>query len=355
MQEPNQTSAALLKPSTAQPAPLPGAKPASGLSPLTKLAIAAFLCFLFMCGEIVGGILANSIAILTDAAHLSSDLLGFGFSISAIIIAKRPSNLRASFGYHRSEVIGATSSLLVLWVLTAWLVIEAVHRFIHPQEVDGFIMLITSTAGLIINIVIGSVLYTAPEVVEDPAYSLSKSSELGDILDPKDPENLYREGHNTKNINVRAAFIHVLGDLIQSAGVILASIIIFVKPEWKQADPICTFFFALLVLCTSLPVMAECISILMERTPAELDTDEIVKDLQKVAGVRGIHDLHVWLLSPGKPSFSCHILSDNPNVTLVKASRIIKKKFGIAHTTIQVELWSENQPKLDCTSNLHQI
>ena len=355
MQEPGQTSAALLKDPKSEPAQLPALQPAPGLSPLAKLLIAAFLCFTFMCGEIAGGILANSIAILTDAAHLSSDLLGFGFSISAIIIARRPANLRASFGYHRSEVIGAISSLLVLWVLTAWLVIEAVHRFLHPQEVDGLIMLITSSAGLIINIIIGSVLYTAPEVVEDPAYSLSRSSDLGDILDPKDPENQYREGHNTKNINVRAAFIHVLGDLIQSAGVILASVIIFVKPEWKQADPICTFFFALLVLCTSLPVMAECLSILMERTPAELDTEEIVKDLRKVVGVRDIHDLHVWLLSPGKPSFSCHILSDNPNLTLVKASRLLKKKFGIAHTTIQVELWSETQPKLDCTSNLHQL
>lgn len=154
---------------------------------------------------------------------------------------------------------------------------------------------------------------------------------------------------------MRAAFIHVLGDLIQSAGVILASVIIYIEPSWEQADPICTFFFALLVLCTSLPVMGECLSILMERTPAELDTDEIVKDLKKIVGVKEIHDLHVWLLSPGKPSLSCHIQSDNPHLTLVKASRLIRKKFGIQHTTIQVELVSEVEGKLDCTSNLHHI
>ena len=147
---------------------MPKAPPPRGMSPLAKLMIAALLCFIFMCGEIVGGLLANSIAILTDAAHLSSDLLGFGFSITAILIARRPASLRASFGYHRSDVIGAISSLLVLWVLTAWLVIEAVARFINPQDVDGMIMLITSTAGLIINILIGTVLYQAPEVVEDP-------------------------------------------------------------------------------------------------------------------------------------------------------------------------------------------
>ena len=137
-----------------------------------------------------------------------------------------------------------------------------------------------------------------------------------------------------ENVNLRAALIHVIGDLIQSIGVIIAAIIIYFRPEWSIADPICTFLFSILVLFTTIPVVVDCIKVLMEGTPDEVDIEELYTDLASVKGVEAVHDLHVWSLSMGKLAMSSHIGSDTPLVTLKKATRLCRLKYQILHSTI---------------------
>jgi len=153
-----------------------------------------------------------------------------------------------------------------------------------------------------------------------------------------------------ENVNIRAAFIHVLGDLIQSVGIVIAAILIYIFPEWKWIDPICTFVFCILVLFTTFPIMYNLIRVLCEGTPMGLNVDKITADLKKVQGAVDIHDIHVWSLSVGKSAMSAHLTSTTPMVTLRKATRLMKKKYKIFHTTIQVE---QSGTKYQCKSDLH--
>jgi len=147
-----------------------------------------------------------------------------------------------------------------------------------------------------------------------------------------------------ENINVRAAFIHVLGDLLQSVGVIIAAIIIKIKPEWGIVDPICTFLFSVIVLFTTFGISKDCIRVLMEGTPTNVNITRMRTDIENSdPSIVGVHDLHVWGLNMGKAAMSCHIDSTNPMKSLKYATRIINRKYKILHTTIQVEQTFDSQ------------
>jgi zinc transporter 2 len=162
--------------------------------------------------------------------------------------------------------------------------------------------------------------------------------------------------HDHENLNVRASIIHILGDILQSIGVIIASILIWISPEkLKLADPIVTFIFAIIVFYTTLQVVKDCIFVLMEGTPAEMDIEEFEQMLHNIEGVVEVHDLHVWSLGVGKPSMSAHIYATNDTVAVLKRATKVCRSFGIYHSTIQVETTQDKKHEdyIECAHNIH--
>lgn len=382
-----------------------------------KLIWTCIICTIFMVIEIIGGYLANSIAIMSDAAHLLSDLFGFAVSILSIYISRKVATSSMSFGYHRAEIIGALASVTLIWALTIWLLYEATLRIINPPEVDGFIMLLVAVIGFTFNLVMGIVLtYKGvghshglqkcnhdhshgdshahghehhhehkgkhKDFEEDKKHSRhhehdkhehehghgqqgkhssSDSEDLNfdhrshhsDTEIKKKSKGLKDEEENNTNVNLRAAIIHVIGDALQNLGVIVAGAIIYFFPGASIVDPICTYIFSIIVVFTTVRIVKDCITILMESTPTDIDLQELEKDLKSIEGVTEIHDLHVWCLSLGKVSLSCHITSKYTQATLKQAKRILKKKYKIEQVTLQVED-CKNKHNFDCKHNLHQ-
>lgn len=414
---------------------------------LRKLWVVSGICLVFMVIEIIGGYLASSIAIMSDAAHLLSDFLGFIISIASIYVSRRKATAQMSFGYHRAEVIGAMVSVNIIWGLTIWLLYEATLRMFTNPKVDGLIMLITAVIGFVFNIVMGLILAYqgidhnlhhhhhdedegAHGHVPKPAlkraqtmlHSKKSNEDVGrrgsldshskiqhsttmnldkhdghlhedekvkgknksdnhehkhkenehkhkhrintsgdqelDVTPTQSPKNndhpnhAHGFSHNHENVNLRAALIHVIGDAVQNLGVVIAGLIIYFYPEHSIADPICTVIFSIIVVFTTIRILKDCLSVLMEGSPLEFDIEELTKDLYNIRGVEEVHDLHVWSLSVGKISLSCHLISTNPQITLKKASKLCRDKYKINHATIQVEHVSDKLAH-DCTHDLH--
>uniref|UniRef100_A0A6A7FY60 Zinc transporter 2-like isoform X2 n=2 Tax=Hirondellea gigas TaxID=1518452 RepID=A0A6A7FY60_9CRUS len=360
---------------------------------ITKLLITSVLTLLFMITEIVGGYLANSIAIMSDAAHMFSDLTSFIVSLTAISLAMRPASRQMNFGYHRAEVLGALISVLMIWVITGVLVYAAAQRVMSMEfVVDGDTMIIVAALGVIMNIIQGIVLHSgggghghshgglgSARLHSDSNASAITSS--GDHQDQQ-PDNSstqvnvtvepssdavttttntngtgprqnsaptnnnsssnhnHSHDHEDNNINIRAAFIHVIGDLLQSVGVLVAAYIIRYYPEYKIADPICTFLFSVLVMFTTVPIIRDLGRVLMEGVPLGVDYTAICAHLTALPGVRMVHSLHVWTLTIDKNACSVHLAvsSDcDPDSVLRGAQRVIRSRHHIYHTTIQVE------------------
>ena len=330
---------------------------------IKKLTWVCVICTIFMIIEIIGGYLANSIAIMSDAAHLLSDLLGFIISIISIYISRKVAKNHMSYGYHRAEIIGALVSIVLIWALTIWLLYEATLRIINTPQVDGLIMIIIAVIGFSFNVIMGVVLAKSGvphshglhshghdhehEHEHEHEHQRDSSDEEIALHDEDEHE------HKNTNVNLRASFIHVLGDALQNVGVLIAGVIIFLFPRFSIADPICTYIFSIIVGLTTIRILKDCIFVLMEGSPVDIDIEELEKDLKEIKGVKEIHDLHVWSLSMGKISLSCHICCDDPQKTLKKAKKMIAKKYKIDHITIQVE--DNNQNKISCKNDLHHI
>ena len=320
-----------------------------------KLKIISVVCCSFMIIEFICGYLAGSLAIMSDATHLLSDLAGFLISLFSLIVAMKPADRNFTFGYHRFEVLGALASILIIWGLTIWLLMAAIWRIRHPNPIVGFLMVCIAAGGLLFNIIMNRVLSYNPVVnsMDSGMGAIKKNSEdLNDnennlkerLLD--DDNNLAEEElleHNLKaddNPVIRAAYIHILGDMIQSAGVLIAALIIYffqdTHPRVRIVDPICTFGFAIVVLCTTFPVSRDCFYVLLESTPRDLDIESLYNDLSSIEGVISVHDIHLWNISIGRPSIALHIICENPDIQLKIATQTCKK-YGIKHCTIQTE------------------
>jgi len=314
-----------------------------------KLIIACCICFVFMIIEVVGGILANSLAIATDAAHLLTDFASFMISLFALWLATRPATKRMSFGWYRAEVVGALASVLMIWLVTGILVYMAVLRCLDVDsfEIDALIMLITSGLGVLVNIIMGVNLHDAGHLHSHggeaaPLIKQKKHSSHSHNGSHSDDEEANHQ-HSHTNINVRAAFIHVIGDFIQSIGVFIAALVIYFKPEWKIADPICTFLFSILVLFTTFNILKDTMNVLMEGTPRSLKYTEVRKALLGINSVKEVHNLRIWSLTMSKAAVSVHIAIDKESChkghheVLKDASALLKEKFGIQEITIQIE------------------
>ncbi|CAH1776086.1 unnamed protein product [Owenia fusiformis] len=314
-----------------------------------QLILASILCLVFMIGEIVGGVLAGSLAIMTDAAHLLTDFASFMISLLSIYLASRPATKLLSFGWHRTEIIGALLSVLLIWVVTGILVFLAIQRVMqNDYEINATIMLITSGVGVAFNFVMGCTLHTHAHSHGGGGHSHGGGDHSHGGGDHSHDESSSdsesgqknEHGHNSSNINVRAAFIHVIGDFIQSIGVMIAAFIIYFKPEWKIADPICTFIFSVLVLFTTVTILKDIIRVLMEATPSGIHYNAVKDCLFEIKGVRDVHNIRLWCLTMNKVALSCHLAivsTVRAQDILEEASKLIYTRFGIYECTMQIE------------------
>ncbi|XP_048850337.1 zinc transporter 2-like isoform X2 [Brienomyrus brachyistius] len=288
---------------------------------------ASTVCLIFIIGQVVGGCLAHSLAILADAAHLLVDFASMLLSLFSLWVASRPATKVMSFGWHRAEMLGALLSVLSIWLVTAALVSMAVWRLMSQDfHIDGGIMLITSGCAVAANIVMGITLHQSAHA-------------HGPFRNGPGPQRLQ------PNASVRGAFIHVIGDLLQSLGVLLTSYVIYFEPEYRIIDPICTFLFSVLVLGTTLTVLRDVLTVLMEGTPPGLHFTQVKQSLLSVCGVRQLHSLHIWALTVNQPMLSVHIaVEDGAEVqTLLKeASQMLQSQYGFHTITIQIEDYSED-------------
>ena len=342
-----------------------------------KLKVISSVCCTFMTIEFIFGYIAGSLAIMSDATHLLSDLAGFLISLFSLIVALKPANKNFTFGYHRFEVLGALASILIIWGLTVWLLIAAVYRIKHPNPIVGIIMVCIAAGSLVFNIIMNRILAYNPVVnamddglgaikeTKKEEESNSNEAVTMNILNNNDMnEGLldnYNTAENSKDSNnnngmnegdlehnlkaddnpvIRAAYIHILGDMIQSSGVLLAALMIYLfqdtHPGVRILDPICTFCFAIVVLCITFPVSRDCFYVLLESTPRDLDIESLYNDLSSIKGVISVHDIHLWNISIGRPSIALHIICDNPDEILKTATQTCKD-YGIKHCTIQTE------------------
>ncbi|KAJ6940630.1 hypothetical protein NC651_006690 [Populus alba x Populus x berolinensis] len=351
---------------------------------MRKLWIAVALCVVFMSAEVAGGIKANSLAILTDAAHLLSDVAAFAISLFSFWAAGWEATPRQSYGFVRIEVLGALVSIQLIWLLAGILVYEAIVRLIHDTgEVDGFLMFLVAAFGLLVNIVMALVLghdhghdhdhnhgtghshgmtVTAHHRHDDehpkhagnhPKHSKDEhrhahEEHVEPLLDKKEA----RHEKKQRNINVQGAYIHVLGDSIQSIGVMIGGAIIWYKPEWKIVDLICTLFFSVIVLGTTIKMLRNILDVLMESTPREIDATKIEKGLFEMEDVVAIHELHIWAITVGKILLACHVKirpEANADMVLDNLINYIRSEYSISHVTIQMERRSSRQAwKGDC-------
>uniref|UniRef100_A0A336MYR4 CSON003186 protein n=1 Tax=Culicoides sonorensis TaxID=179676 RepID=A0A336MYR4_CULSO len=322
-----------------------------------KLIIASILCVIFMIVEIIGGILSNSLAIATDAAHLLADLAAFMISLFALWVAARPSTKRLSFGWHRAEVIGALVSVLTIWVVTAILVYLAVLRVVNQDfELKGAPMLITSAFGILVNIIMGITLHGGHGHSHGgtPFIEKSPSTTALEEINTSGNSNDNANHQDQQNLNVRAAFIHVVSDFMQSLGVFIASLVLYFKPEWSLIDPICTFVFSILVLGTTIAIMKDALLVLMEGVPKFLDYTDVMQTFLQIPGVVRVHNLRIWALSINKIALAAHLAVEpnaNTDQILKEATRQVHKKYNFYESTLQIEEFSQEME--DCNQCLN--
>lgn len=259
--------------------------------------------------EFIGGILSNSLALLSDAVHNLSDTMAIIISYIAMIIGKKDSTAKNTFGYKRIEILAALFNAIVLIVISVYLFYEAYERFINPQPIKSKLMFIVATIGLLGN-----------------AISV--------ILLHKDSE---------KNLNIKAAYLHLIGDTLSSVGVIIGSILIYYW-EITWIDPLLTILIGLVIIKATWGIVKETVEILMQASPSSLDLKVIKSELEKHPEINNIHHIHAWSLSDSIIHFQCHAdLCGNISIKEVDQIRldlenILHKNFGIDHITIQMEL-----------------
>lgn len=369
---------------------------------MRKLFIAVVLCIVFMSVEVVGGIKANSLAILTDAAHLLSDVAAFAISLFSLWASGWEATPRQSYGFFRIEILGALVSIQMIWLLAGILVYEAIIRLINgPGEVKGLLMFVVSAFGLVVNIAMALLLghehghahshghshghgghdhehghgshehghedhtnrhHHGISVTTHHHHHHEEEGATSDAakhdhvhtheVDTTAPllESYYKdESHSQKgtekpkkqrNINVQGAYLHVLGDSIQSIGVMIGGAIIWYNPKYKILDLICTLIFSAIVLCTTIQMLRNILEVLMESTPREIDATKLEKGLCEMDEVVAIHELHIWAITVGKVLLACHVIvkpEANADMVLDKVIDYIKREYNISHVTIQIE------------------
>ncbi|XP_050759618.1 probable proton-coupled zinc antiporter SLC30A4 isoform X1 [Gymnogyps californianus] len=311
-----------------------------------RLTLAALLYLLFMTGELIGGYVANSLAIMTDALHMLTDLSGIILTLLALWLSAKSPTKRFTFGFHRLEVLSAIISVLLVYILMAFLLYEAVERTIHMDyEINGDIMLITAAVGVAVNLIMGFLLNQSGHL-----HSHSHSHPHSHVPQSNSPNTVHSSSHGHSSLAVRAAFVHALGDLVQSIGVLVAAYIIRFKPEYKIADPICTYVFSILVVLTTVRILCDTGVIILEGVPRHLNVDRIKEDLMKIEDVYSIEDLNVWSLTAGKTTAIVHLQlvpgsSSKWEEVQSKARQLLLNTFGMYKCSVQLQSYKQEISK----------
>ncbi|OWK54113.1 Zinc transporter 2 [Lonchura striata] len=275
-------------------------------------------------------------------------------SLFALWVSSRPPTKTMNFGWHRAEILGALLSVLSIWVVTGVLVYLGAQRLLSGDyDIEGGVMLITSACAVAVNIVYvgvrgsggaGPLPSRGSPSLSPPGCQRCPARRMGVALHQTGHGHSHGAGGEPPNASVRAAFVHVVGDLLQSLGVLIASYIIFFKPEYKYVDPICTFLFSALVLGTTLTILRDVLLVLMEGTPRGVEFNAVRDTLLAVRGVEAVHSLHIWALTAAQPLLSVHIAINaaaSAQEVLEEASSRLQGAFRFHSTTIQVESYSE--------------
>jgi len=256
--------------------------------------------------EAVGGWLSNSLALMADAGHMLSDALALVLAYAAIALAERPATRSKTYGWYRLEILAALLNGVVLVVISVFIVWEAYERILHPPEVGIPLMLVIAAVGLVANV-------------------------LG---------LFFLSGHH-HSLNMRGAYLHVLGDLLSSVGVVIGGLAMWATGA-MWVDPLLSVLISLVIVAGAWRLLKESVDVLLEATPAGIDHEEVENRIRALDGVLGVHDLHIWCLTSGLNALSCHVEVKQESLSrcdsLLDAIRhIAREDFSIGHVTVQIE------------------
>lgn len=272
---------------------------------LTKLKIALVLTFVYMIAEAVGGWLTNSLALLADAGHMLTDVAALALTLFAIWFAARPGTSKKAYGYYRLEILAAFVNGIALVLLSIWIIYEAIGRWSDPPAIAGTPLTIIAVGGLVVNLF---------------AVYLLHSDHKHDL-------------------NMRGAFLHVVGDLLGSVAAIVAGVMIWAF-GWMWADPVGSILISVIIILGAWRLILDSVNVLLEGTPRHINLSAVESAIVETAGVGGVHDLHVWTISSGIDALSAHISHDETvshSELLAVVRGRLHDEFGIDHLTIQME------------------
>ena len=271
------------------------------------LKITLGLVLVIMVAEVIGGVLSNSLALLSDAGHMLTDALALGLSLFAMNLARRPATSTKTFGYHRAEIMAALANGTILVLVSVFIFYEAYQRFSALPSVKSPLMLAVAVIGLVANLI--------------GLFLLRRGSR--------------------KSINVKAAFWHVIGDTLSSVGVIIAGVIIYFT-GWYVADPILAVVIGVVILWGAVRIVRESVDILLESVPEHVQIEKVTAAVKSVTGVEDLHDVHIWTITSGIYALSAHLSIADQTVSqscdiVTKVNEKLAEDFNITHTTLQLE------------------
>lgn len=276
------------------------------------------LTFTYFVVEVIGGLVTNSLALLADAAHMLTDVGGLGLALFAAWMSMKPASASKTYGYYRVEILAALANAVVLFFISFYILYEAWQRFREPPAVQSLPMLGVAVVGLVVNLI--------------GMWLLRSSS--------KD------------SLNMQGAFLEVVSDLLGSIGVIVAGVIMWLT-GWWYADPLFSVVIGLFILPRTWGLLRQAVDVLMEATPARINLVEVKQALLDIDGVASVHDLHVWTITSGIDALSGHVVlaggmqPRSTSTVVERAKAILKDKFQIDHSTIQVEYTALKDTELD--------
>ena len=284
--------------------PGPGAHAHGADGSVGRLRIALGLTLVLLVAEVVGGVLSNSLALLADAGHMLTDAGALGLSLFVAWFSRQRADDRKTYGYLRWEILAALINGASLLLISGWITWEALLRLRHPEPTHGGLMLVVATVGLGVNALAAWLLHP----------------------------------HGESSLNMRGAYLHILGDLLASVGTVVAAIVIQYT-GWLPADPIASLVTTLLIVRGAWTLVRESIDVLLEATPAHISCDDVRAALQAIPGVASVHDLHVWTVTSGVIAMSAHAVvpEDGNHQEVLEHAHTAMQPFGIGHITVQIE------------------
>jgi cobalt-zinc-cadmium efflux system protein len=287
----------------------------------SRLALSLGLTALFVVVEASAGFFANSLALLTDAAHNLTDVIALGISWYAVRLATRPSNSQKTYGYHRAGILAALVNSTTLVLISLSVFYEAYRRFLSPPEVKSQVLIAVGLIAVVINLVTALLVHRGSD----------------------------------RDLNLRSIFIHLMSDVLSTVGAVVAGIIIyFTHADWL--DPFVSVLIGFLILWNAWGILHEAINILLESTPRDVDASMMVRDIMRVQGVLGVHDLHIWSLTKNLRTMSAHILTNDVSISAGadiqrRVNELVYRRYNIAHATLQLECEDCDPDSLYCDLN----